>query len=70
MKSGFLVFLSLSICLIGCTEDSFLNNTHEVIDNSEVERLSNKNNNQWIYNQMRHHYYWNTEMPDSSRLDL
>ena len=70
MKSGFLVFLYVSICLVGCTEDSFFNNTHEVIDNSEVERLSNKNNNQWIYNQMRHHYYWNTEMPDSSTLDF
>lgn len=70
MKSGFLVFLYVSICLVGCTEDSFLNNTHEIIDNSEVERLSIKKNNQWIYNQMSHHYYWNTEMPDSSTLDF
>ena len=70
MKSGILVFLFAGFYLIGCSEDSFLNDTDEIIDNSEVETLSNKDNNQWIYNQMRHHYYWNTEMPDSSKLDF
>lgn len=70
MKSGILVFLFVAFYLIGCSEDSFLSDTDEIIDNSEVETLSNKDNNQWIYNQMRHHYYWNTEMPDSSTLDF
>lgn len=70
MKSGILVFLFVAFYLIGCSEDSFLSDTDEIIDNSEVETLSNKENNQWIYNQMRHHYYWNTEMPDSSTLDF
>ena len=70
MKSGILVFLFASLYLFGCSEDSYLNNTDEIIDNSEVETLSNQENNQWIYNQMMHHYYWNTEMPDSSKLDF
>lgn len=70
MKSGILVFLFVAFYLIGCSEDSFLSDTDEIIDNSEVETLSNKDNNQWIYNQMRHHYYWNTEMLDSSTLDF
>lgn len=70
MKSGILVFLFVAFYLTGCSEDSFLSDTDEIIDNSEVETLSNKDNNQWIYNQMRHHYYWNTEMPDSSTLDF
>ena len=70
MKSGILVFLFAGFYLIGCSEDSFLSDTDEIIDNSEIEVLSNQENNQWIYNQMRHHYYWNTEMPDSSTLDL
>lgn len=26
--------------------------------------------NEWIYNQMNHHYFWYTEMPDSSNLDF
>ena len=70
MKSGILVFLFVAFYLIGCSEDSFLSDTDEIIDNPDVETLSNKDNNQWIYNQMRHHYYWNTEMPDSSTLDF
>lgn len=70
MKSGILVFLFAAFYLIGCSDDSFLSETDEIIDNSEVETLSNKDNNQWIYNQMMHHYYWNTEMPDSSKLDF
>ena len=70
MKLGILVFLFAVFYLIGCSEDSFLSDTDEIIDNSEVETISNKDNNQWIYNQMRHHYYWNTEMLDSSTLDF
>lgn len=70
MRTGILVFLVLNICLWGCSEDSFLNNTEEVIDNSIFEELSNQENNIWIYEQMRHHYYWNTEMPDSVKLDF
>ncbi len=70
MKPGILVFLFTALYLIGCSEDSFLNNVDEIIDNSRVEALSNRENNLWIYNQMRYHYYWNTEMPDSSRLDF
>jgi C-terminal processing protease CtpA/Prc len=70
MKLGILVLLFAVFYLIGCSEDSFLSDTDEIIDNSEVETISNKDNNQWIYNQMRHHYYWNTEMLDSSTLDF
>lgn len=70
MKPGILVFLPAIICLFGCSEDSFLENTDEIIDNSAVEILSNRENNIWIYNQMKYHYYWNTEMPDSSKLDF
>ena len=69
MRSGILVFLFVSVLFGSCSEDSFLNETEEVIDNSEVEVLSNVENNIWIYNQMKHHYYWNTEMPDSLDLD-
>ena len=70
MRSGILVFIFV-LFIIGCSEDSFLNNTAvEIIHNSTAETLSNQENNQWIYNQMSHHYYWNTEMPDSSTLNF
>ena len=42
----------------------------EIIDNSGVEKQFNKEQNEWIYNQMAHDYLWNTEIPDSRSLDF
>lgn len=70
MKSGIIVFLLASICLCGCTEDSFLNNIEDIVVNIDDKTISNQVDNRWIYAQMKYHYYWNSEMPDSSSLDF
>lgn len=70
-KTGISKFLLVCLFLLGCsTEDSFLENKDEIIDDSSTEELSNIDNNQWIFTQMKHHYYWNSEMPDSSKIDF
>ena len=70
-KTGISKFLLVCLFLLGCsTEDSLLENKDEIIDDSSTEELSNIDNNQWIFKQMKYHYYWNYEMPDSSKLDF
>ncbi len=71
MRIGISEFFLSCFFLIGCTtEDSFLEDREEIIDSSDTEELACINNNQWIFKQMKHHYYWNSEMPDSSKIDF
>lgn len=72
MKSGILVFLFVNcLFIIGCSEeDSFLPVGNVKIETSDKQDKENIFNNRWIYSQMQYHYLWNTEMPDSSKLDL
>lgn len=71
MKIGILEFIVSCFFLVGCTtEDSFLEYKEEIIDGTDTEELACIDNNKWIYKQMKHHYYWNSEMPDSSKLDF
>lgn len=72
MKSGILVFLFVNcLFIIGCSEeDSFLPVGNVEIETSDKQDKENIFNNRWIYSQMQYHYLWNTEMPDSSKLDL
>lgn len=70
-ETGISKFLLICLFLLGCsTEDSYLNNKDVIIDDSYTEELSNIDNNLWIFKQMKHHYYWNYEIPDSSKIDF
>ena len=72
MKSGILVFLLLNcLLIIGCSEDdSFLPIGKVEIDTSDEQDKEYIFNNKWIYSQMKYHYLWNTEIPDSSKLNF
>lgn len=72
MKSGVLVF-SVILLLASCSsESSYLEpGKVEIEDDTDSKQDSiNIATNRWIYNQMSHHYFWNTEMPDSLSLDF
>lgn len=72
MKTGISVFL-LVYCsfILSCSEDdSFLPIGDVKIEISDEQDRDNMYNNQWIYSQMKYNYLWNTEMPDSSKLDF
>lgn len=72
MKSGISFFLiSLSFVYVGCiNEDSHLsiNNGMTIID--DTVKSSNVLQNLWTYDEMKYHYYWNNEMPDSFSVDF
>ena len=61
------IFVSL---FTGCeTEDSFLNNIEETTAESELTRWREEQN-LWMYEMMKHHYYWTAEIPDSNLLSF
>ena len=72
MKTGislFLVLFSL-LCLSCVNEDSYLSIDEEFLVIQDTVTSSNELQNLWTYEQMKHHYYWNNEMPDSLSLDF
>ena len=46
--------------MTGCAEDDEL---------SEPQNLYNVKGNEWIYEQMVHHYYWTDELPTKEKLN-
>lgn len=68
MKSGVILFLI--VMMMSCsTADSFLENEEDTSYNETLDQ-ENKRNNVWIYTQMLRHYYWNENIPDSTKLDF
>lgn len=62
---GIVIFLLLS----GCQEDDvFLPDINEVIENTN-EIQWRKQQNAWIYAQMRHNYFWTDQLMDSTDYD-
>lgn len=72
MKTGISVFLLINcLFMLSCSEDdSFLPIGDVKIEISDKQDKENIYNNQWIYSQMKYNYLWNTEIPDSSKLDF
>lgn len=76
MKSGvkffFFLLLPLTILYSACVENTDLMFEEEgvIIEDAKDRDGDNAEHNRWIYAQMKHDYFWNTEMPDSSSLDF
>lgn len=72
MKSGFLLFLLVILqFLMSCSvDDSFLPIGKVEVETTDEYTKDNVYTNLWIYSQMKYNYLWNTEMPDSSKLDF
>lgn len=70
MKSG--IFIILCIVAFSCSEDE--GNHLELPDPSTQANQKHTDwcikHNKWTYEQMSHHYFWYTEMPDTSSLDF
>lgn len=75
MRHGISIFLMVVAFLcFGCSvDDSFLETNDGFNGMEQIHTKVDSTyyyHNFWTYSMMRHHYYWNTEMPDSTTLDF
>lgn len=68
LKISYIAILFLAF--VSCnSEDSFLNTTIELEENSEYQKALVEHN-QWIYDNMKLHYLWYIDIPDSASLNF
>lgn len=64
----FFSFIIVSLLFIACTGDDSLEEA--TAGRVDTHSSLNQKMNVWAYQQMRHHYLWNEELPDSASLDF
>ncbi len=69
--SGSIIAICSLLINSSCSgEDTFLEQTEPNVEVNQEYISQNIKHNEWIYQMMSHHYFWENELPDSSSLSF
>ena len=69
--SGSIIAICILLINYSCSEDdSFLEQLDPSLEVNQEYLSQNIKHNEWIYQMMNHHYFWENELPDTSSLSF